>query len=1041
MATQTLETAVRQLKVSAQDRPFFTIDELIKKRVLELGDAPLLGYPNEGLLDFEEHSARAVDRYVDAAVQRLQQLGLPSVDSNSEKAPVIGILAHSGLHVVITIMALSRLGYAVFLVSTRLQSPGIARLCELASCSAMLTTSTFHPVLAEVQHQLKLDILPLLCHSDYYGKDAPVFSRTYDPERESNKIAAIIHSSGSTGLPKPIYLTHKSCIGAFSVHMNMRAFIVSPLFHSHGFYETFRSIYSKKPIYYGNYNLPLTRQNLIQMINYIKPEIFHVVPYVVKLLAETDEGIRALASVKLVLFGGSSCPDDLGDRLVNNGVYLVGNYGSLMNSVRPPGDKAWNYLRPLPSAKPYVLMDEVSTGIYECVCLDGIPSKSTSNSDSPPNSFRTRDLFVKHPTQPDWWKYVSRLDDRFTLINGEKVLPIPIEGRIRQEEIVKEAIVFGEQRSYPGALIVKADNAAHLSYEDYVEAIWPAVEAANAKAESFSRIPRELLIVLPSDTQYPRTDKGTFIRAPFYQQFEKEIQSAYDRYENEDEGGSLSLEGQELEIWLLQQLKKQLGIDLPSSDTDFFASGVDSLHCIQMWSLIKRQVDLGGRQSQLGQNVLYESGNIRELSRYLVALRNGHIEAVRDELQSMQDLVAKYSSFSPHIAGAATKPDKHLVFLTGVTGGLGAHLLAQLAALPTVLSVWAAVRAPDDAAAASRIANSLTSRGVSLSPLQQSKVVPLSCDLGLPDFGLGAARLADLKSKLTIVIHSAWAVNFNIPVQSFEGQHIKAVHSLIQLCQSVETPNPARFFFCSSVSASGGSPRPGNVPEGPVPTPAWAQGTGYARSKWVSEHITRNANLNAGAPTRVLRIGQLVGDSRVGEWNTTEGIPLMIQTAITLGALPNLDEEMTWLPVDHAATAILELVNANAAPQPSERDTDPDLVYHILNPTRFHWTRDMLPSLSKAGLQFERLPTNQWMDRLRQSERDPKKNPPIKLLDWFESKYGRTASASKGVLAYLTKETEKDSPTLRGLSDVTDVKFITTLVERLKARWAGDDSA
>lgn len=150
---------------------------------------------------------------------------------------------------------------------------------------------------------------------------------------------------------------------------------------------------------------------------------------------------------------------------------------------------------------------------------------------------------------------------------------------------------------------------------------------------------------------------------------------------------------------------------------------------------------------------------------------------------------------------------------------------------------------------------------------------------------------------------------------------------------------------------------------------------------------------------------------------------------------------MTWLPVDHAATAILELVNANAAPQPSERDTDPDLVYHILNPTRFHWTRDMLPSLSKAGLQFERLPTNQWMDRLRQSERDPKKNPPIKLLDWFESKYGRTASASKGVLAYLTKETEKDSPTLRGLSDVTDVKFITTLVERLKARWAGDDSA
>ena len=47
---------------------------------------------------------------------------------------------------------------------------------------------------------------------------------------------------------------------------------------------------------------------------------------------------------------------------------------------------------------------------------------------------------------------------------------------------------------------------------------------------------------------------------------------------------------------------------------------------------------------------------------------------------------------------------------------------------------------------------------------------------------------------------------------------------------------------------------------------------------------------DVGAQARVLRIGQLAGDSKVGEWNTTEGIPLMIQTAVTLGALPQLDE-------------------------------------------------------------------------------------------------------------------------------------------------------
>ena len=126
-------------------------------------------------------------------------------------------------------------------------------------------------------------------------------------------------------------------------------------------------------------------------------------------------------------------------------------------------------------------------------------------------------------------------------------------------------------------------------------------------------------------------------------------------------------------------------------------------------------------------------------------------------------------------------------------------------------------------------------------------------------------------------------------MQSFEDQHIKAVHNLIQLTLDTKTPEPAKFFFCSSVSSAGGTPRPGEVKESLVPSPAHAQHTGYARSKYVAEHITGNA-CKAGARARVLRLGQLVGDTKVGEWNTTEGIPLMIQTAVTLGALPALNE-------------------------------------------------------------------------------------------------------------------------------------------------------
>lgn len=145
---------------------------------------------------------------------------------------------------------------------------------------------------------------------------------------------------------------------------------------------------------------------------------------------------------------------------------------------------------------------------------------------------------------------------------------------------------------------------------------------------------------------------------------------------------------------------------------------------------------------------------------------------------------------------------------------------------------------------------------------------------------------------------------------------------------------------------------------------------------------------------------------------------------------------MTWLPVDYAARIILDLCDVNSTTSNGAGFFNPSLVYHVLNPTRFHWTKDMLPVLSAAGLKFEVLPTDQWMEKLRDSDRDPKKNPPIKLLDWFESKYGHgTSSKSKGPLVYLTEETRKKSETLGKITDVTDTQYVRLMIERLQKQW------
>lgn len=64
-----------------RDADLRTLDELIKLRARELGSAPLIGCPNTGLVDFEQHSASAIDKYADATVVELIKLNLQPVVS------------------------------------------------------------------------------------------------------------------------------------------------------------------------------------------------------------------------------------------------------------------------------------------------------------------------------------------------------------------------------------------------------------------------------------------------------------------------------------------------------------------------------------------------------------------------------------------------------------------------------------------------------------------------------------------------------------------------------------------------------------------------------------------------------------------------------------------------------------------------------------------------------------------------------------------------------------------------------------------------
>lgn len=314
---------------------------------------------------------------------------------------------------------------------------------------------------------------------------------------------------------------------------------------------------------------------------------------------------------------------------------------------RPKGDPYWNYLRFFDNIRPYIWMKPLGDSLFECVYLKGHPALTTSNSDEPPGSFHSKDVFTLHPTIPDRWKYASRLDDRITLVNGEKVLPLPIEGYIKQDPLIHEAVVVGLGKAAPGLLILRSQQAesACLSDEEYLETIWPTIDGANAQAERFSQISRDMVAILPYASTFPRTDKGSMIRAQVYSHYAELIDSIY--HQAERIKGENQLDLADTQLLLMRLCRVDLGICLSSVKADFFAEGVDSLKAIHLRRLVLQHFQL---DTSVGRNVVYETGSIARLAEHICALQSGQtMAAVESDTAVMSGLIQKYSTFPTHL--------------------------------------------------------------------------------------------------------------------------------------------------------------------------------------------------------------------------------------------------------------------------------------------------------------------------------------------------------------------------------------------------------
>lgn len=150
--------------------------------------------------------------------------------------------------------------------------------------------------------------------------------------------------------------------------------------------------------------------------------------------------------------------------------------------------------------------------------------------------YRTKDMFSKHPTLPNRWKFESRTDDLITFANASKYNPLAYEEFMVSNPLVRSAIMAGTQRPYPALLVELSepvDAKDTQRFADALDSVWQTVQESNAVAPKHAQVRKELVMLASPAKPFERAAKGTPVRQRTLKLYDSEIDALYKAVLNE----------------------------------------------------------------------------------------------------------------------------------------------------------------------------------------------------------------------------------------------------------------------------------------------------------------------------------------------------------------------------------------------------------------------------------------------------------------------------------------------------------------------------
>ncbi|MEU6668483.1 amino acid adenylation domain-containing protein [Streptomyces sp. NPDC046727] len=748
--------------------------------------------------------------------------------------------------------------------------------------------------------------------------------------------AYVIHTSGSTGRPKGVEISHAALAnfvaGAtyrYGVRRDDRVLQFAPLHFDTSVEEIFLTLCAGGTLVVRTDEMTESVPRFLDDCARLRVSVLDLpTAYWHELAHALSTGTTALpGGVRAVVIGGEAALPERVERwrkAVGTSVCLFNTYGpteatvvatvaDLHDPELAAGDVPIGL--PLPGTRAavvggelYLLGGGLALGYRGAGTPDGARFAPLTALLGGPRAYRTGDLV--HIGEDGQLRFLGRADEEFK-ISGHRVHPAEVEGALLTHPGIREAAVVGQ--TLPDGT---RRLAAHLVADS------PGPSAAEVREHLRARLPAAMVpSAVELHDRLPRTGSGkidrTALRTPSATQAPT--------------GGS-PLERTVIDIW-----QRILGAGNITAADDVFDLGAQSLQVIQAANRLGAEL---GRDVRVAW--LFQYPTAAELARFL-----------DDRSPTATGLPAALHSdtvLDPEIRpGNGRCPDTpRRILLTGATGFVGAHLLAELLT-GTGAEIVCTVRARTTGEAIDRVHQALAHHDLSLPEAARQRITAVPADLARPGLGLASDLLGELADTCDAILHNAATVSVMREYGTLRAVNTESTRHLLRLAAARSIP----LHYVSTLSVAPPAGLSPEVPEAFLP-PHGGLRYGYQQSKWASERLLEQA-AERGLPVTVHRLGRVVGPAGSGYVNTRDFLWSVLRAGIPAGMLPELSEDEIWTPVDHVAKSLVHLALTATGP-----------VFNHAAVPRVRLS-DLYDWIEEYGYPVRRLPLTRWREQLPRS--------------------------------------------------------------------------